>query len=319
MAVTIDLARCDGNGECVKSCAFSAVEVRDGKVVIFDNCTDCGACVLACPTKALWSDLFSSSGRAGVLAVDFTASSGIAGVVERAAREAEASAVWMLADPMDAAKAADALAVIAKDGGYTLIVLPHRGAGPAIAARLAARLGANLLAGCGELRIDEGGGVRAVRPRFGGFVKSQARCASGVTVATVYPRSIAAVTGTPVADTATERIAAGEAPPEPPNLCRRIVAIAPGLAPAADSAARAFARALWATVVDVGAVGGKPLSPDLFVAFGITGSTEFNSAFRNSRIVVAVVSDAAAPIVQIADYVLAGDVEQHAKALLSAL
>jgi electron transfer flavoprotein alpha subunit/NAD-dependent dihydropyrimidine dehydrogenase PreA subunit len=319
MAVTIDLARCDGNGECVKACAFSAVEVRDGKAVIFDNCTDCGACVIACPTKALWSDLFSVAGRAGILAVDFSTSSGIASIVDRAARGAEASAVWMLADPTDAGKSADAIAVVVKEGGYSLVVLPHREAGPAIAARLAARLGANLLAGCGAIRIDDAGGVRAVRPRFGGIVKAPARCASGVTVATVYPRTIAVVAAAPISEVPPERTAAGEAPAEPPTLARRIVAIGPGIVPDADRAARAFAHALGATVVDISTLRGKSLSPDLFVSFGVPGSTEINAAFRNSRTVVTVVTDAAAPITQIADYILVGDLAEHAKALLAAL
>jgi electron transfer flavoprotein alpha subunit len=93
----------------------------------------------------------------------------------------------------------------------------------------------------------------------------------------------------------------------------------PGIVPDADRAARAFAHALGATVVDISTLGGKSLSPDLFVSFGVPGSTEINATFRNSRTVVAVVTDAASPITQIADYILVGDLAEHAKALLAAL
>jgi electron transfer flavoprotein alpha subunit len=319
MAVTVDLARCDGNGECVKACAFSAVEVRDSTAVIFDNCTDCGACVLACRPKALWSDLFSSSAKTGVLAVDFSASSGIAGVVERAARASDVSAVWMLADPLSAGFAADAIAAAAKDGAYSLVVFPHVGAGPAIAARVAARLEANLVAGCSEFRLEESGGGRGVRPHFGGIVKAPVRWPAGATVVTVYPRAISNVVATPVATETFERVAAGGSSPAPLAEARRVVSVGAGLTPDAQRAARAFAVALGAITVDPAAVGNRALAPDLYVAFGVDGSTEHNSAFRNSRVVVAVVKDAAAPISQIADYLLVGDVAEHAQALLAAM
>ena len=55
---------CDGNGECVKVCAYEdaisleAVSVTNGNqaqkaVVIPANCTGCGACVSACPNHAI--------------------------------------------------------------------------------------------------------------------------------------------------------------------------------------------------------------------------------------------------------------------------
>jgi electron transfer flavoprotein alpha subunit len=320
MPVTVDLARCDGNGECVKACAFSAIEVRDGKAVAFDNCTDCGACVPACGPKAIWSDLFSPTAKSALLAVDWSSSSGISSLVDRAARAVDAAANWMTVDPTDAGAAADALATAAMTGGFSLLVLPHAGAGPAIAGRVAARLGAHLISCCSDFRIDDGGAVRAVRPRFGGIVNAATRGpVGGTTVVTVFPRGRAPVTASPVDLPESDRSAAGQPPVIPIFAARRIVAIGQGLTAEAQRAARACAEALGATVFDLGAASGKQMSPDLYVAFGIEGSTEHNSAFRNSRVVVAVVNDAQAPISQIADYLLVGDVEEHAKALLAAL
>jgi electron transfer flavoprotein alpha subunit/NAD-dependent dihydropyrimidine dehydrogenase PreA subunit len=319
MPVTIDLARCDGNGECVNACAFAAIEVHDGKAVVFENCTDCGACALACAPKAIWSDLFSKAPASAILAVDFAPSSAIATVVDRAARASEAPATWMTVDPVDAGAAADAVAAQMTSGGFSVLVLPHAAQGPAVGARVAARLEAHLLSGCSEIRFDDAGGVRAVRPRFGGMVKASSRSGPGTTVVTVLPRGVAQVSAAAIELPAREKRAPGETPAQPATLARRIVTLGPNLSAEAERAARACAQVLGAAVVDPSAGAGKPLSPDLYVAFGVDGSTEHNAAFRNSRLVVAVVSRAEAPIAQIADYLLVGDVEEHAKALLAAL
>lgn len=319
MAVTVDLARCVGSRDCVSACAFAAVEVREGKAVIFDNCTECGACVLACPTHALASDLFSAPSKSRFLGVDFTASSGIATTVERAARDAEAQTVWSMVDATDAGAAADALAAFVQTTGYSLVVLPHSGAGPAVAARLAARLRAALLAGCVALRIDESGSVRAVRSRFNGLVKLASRCAPGITVATMWPRGVRRVSADALSLEAAQKVAVGEKLPVPPGALRRIVSLGPNLSDDAERAATACAEALGAAIVDLSSVAGKQLAPDLYVAFGVNGSTEHNSAFRGSRVVVAVVEDANAPIAQIADYLLVGAVGEHAMALAAAL
>jgi len=52
-SIEIDLVRCNGCGECIPSCAFSALELKDGKIVITDECTLCGACVDVCPKDAI--------------------------------------------------------------------------------------------------------------------------------------------------------------------------------------------------------------------------------------------------------------------------
>jgi len=320
MPVTIDLDRCDGNGECVKACAFAAIGVRDGKAVVFDNCTDCGACVHACGPKAIWSDLFSVAAKPALLAADWSSSSGISSLVDRATRGADTSASWISIDPSDAGTAADALAAAVSSGGYSLLVLPHAAAGPAIAARTAARLGAHLICGCGDFRLDEGGVVHATRPRFGGLVNVSTRgVAAGTTVVTVFPRGPSPVSAVLADEAPTEKVAGGELPDLPILAARRIAVIGPATTAETQQAARACALALGARVFDAADASGKQLSPDLYVAFGVEGSTEHNAALRNSRVVVALVENAHAPISQIADYLLVGDVEEHAKALLAAL
>ncbi|NVM25832.1 MAG: 4Fe-4S binding protein, partial [Desulfobacterales bacterium] len=45
MAIVIDSDLCNGCGLCVKVCPYGAVELRDGKAVLTDRCTACGACI----------------------------------------------------------------------------------------------------------------------------------------------------------------------------------------------------------------------------------------------------------------------------------
>jgi len=53
MAVTVELNKCIGCGECKSSCPLDSIEIKDGKAVIDDSCAECGACIDACPNKAL--------------------------------------------------------------------------------------------------------------------------------------------------------------------------------------------------------------------------------------------------------------------------
>ncbi len=64
---------------------------------------------------------------------------------------------------------------------------------------------------------------------------------------------------------------------------------------------------------------GKNLSPELYVAIGVEGSTEHNAAVRGAGTIVALVDNASSPIAQIADYLLVGGILEHARALLTAL
>ncbi|RKY97805.1 MAG: (4Fe-4S)-binding protein [Candidatus Hydrothermota bacterium] len=51
----VDYTKCDFCGECQKACAYNAIAVVPGKVMIFDEvCKGCGTCKLACPQQAIY-------------------------------------------------------------------------------------------------------------------------------------------------------------------------------------------------------------------------------------------------------------------------
>ncbi len=215
--------------------------------------------------------------------------------------------------------------------------------GKELAARLSARLDAALATDCVDLKMD-GGQVVATRPMYGGKVLADVALAGAPAIVALRPNIISAEEA-PV-EGAVEKAAAnvGDVKTEVKSkqletgkidLTEAEVVVSGGRGMGGDdySVVEALAEVLGAAVgasrsaVDEGwrpasdQVGqtGKTVSPNLYVACGISGAIQHLAGMSSSKVIVAVNKDPEAPIFTKADYGIVGDLFEVLPALTEEL
>ncbi len=242
---------------------------------------------------------------------------------------------------VDAAQAATA------QSGARYVIGAKTLTGRDVMPRLAFRLGTALASDCSSLALDESGRLVATRPVYGGNAEASVACLGSVAVASLRPKSVDALepdtsrTGevqllafeANVRTRVLERVEeAGEGVrlenarvvvsggrglggPEPFDSLRELADMLGG----AVGASRAACDAGWVPSGYQVGLTGKTVTPDLYIAVGISGASQHMAGCSNSRTLVAVNKDAGANIFKEARFGVAGDWQKVLPAFMEQL
>jgi electron transfer flavoprotein alpha subunit len=229
------------------------------------------------------------------------------------------------------------LAQIVKAGGYTVVVSPASSTGKDVLPRLAALLDAGMASEVTGVGFD-GGKLVYTRPMYAGNVNGTAVIDTPFELVTIRATEFA-----PVAMSGAKSPIEKVAIPAPEGALGRIeflgfekaVSARPDLAEARvvvsggrgikakenfriiEELADLLGAAVGATraAVDAGFIHndfqvgqtGKIVAPDLYFAVGLSGALQHVAGMKSSKVIVAINKDEEAPIFQVADYGIVGD------------
>ncbi len=233
-------------------------------------------------------------------------------------------------------------------GSYGAFVCAASATGKDIAPRVAAKLGVPLAADVTAFEV-KGSAIQATHPGYTGKVLQTMTLTASPAVLSVRPgaylpkanaKAGSVSTLAPAGDPAASRVrvtgtVAGNAAKLDLGEARVIISGGRGLKEAAnfklvEDLAAAFGNAAvgatravtddgWRPHSDQIGQTGRLVSPDLYIAAGISGAIQHLAGMRTSKTIVAINKDREAPIFKIADYGIVGDVLQILPVLTEAV
>jgi len=235
-----------------------------------------------------------------------------------------------------------------RGGGYRVVIFPTSALGSDLAPRVAAKLGVGLVTDVTAIKLD-GDAVIVQHPVNIGKVIATVKIASqpaligiraNMFTPTEKPHAGTVERAEPVEDPSASRVVVkevklgggarldlGEAPViisggrglKGPDNFKMLEDLAAAFGNAAVGATRVVTDEGWRPHSDQIGQTGRLVSPQLYVAVGISGAIQHLAGMRTSRTIVAINKDKEAPIFKIADYGIVGDLFEIVPVLTAAV